>query len=423
MSSNKHYPFSQEYQRNVLACMFSTTFLRHNRQVLDREYFSDITTAVVASEVLSYFDKYNKAPSKGALYEQLRKTLKGKRSPSLTDCRKLVIEAGGIKNLNPEDVSNSVREFSSAAAVVPILVEYQEAVEEGSVEKWEQELKAALQIRYPPPALVPYHEGILERFKSYTKGEIKADPIPLGIQGLDVRIGGGIDRQEQMILISLSGVGKSQVCVHAGATAVESGRRVDHYCCEMKKDKLLRRYDRRFTGKYEKDIAKAYKRLSKVMSEKGKGLRIAHFPEGVLTPGMIRSDFDRLGPPDLLIVDYPALMKRSGTSDMAFTRFSIELNYMEVRAIAMEYNCASLSPFQANRMAHETEQSEGDYITRKHSAEAYGVVRHADLFVSLNQTEEEREDNRARLWVDKNRDDRASICIPIEVDWSRSMVT
>lgn len=418
--SNGHYPFSAEYQRNVLACLLDTAFLKFNRDALDWEHFTDPTYATIADEILRYYDKWKVPPSKGSLFECLRKTLRQRKNPSLAECRRTVSLVTNLKRLNPEEVGTTVREFAAVASALPVVVGFQEAVENGDLDDWEIQVKTALSIRHPPPNLTHYDDDLVARLKGYKRGRMKTDPIATSIKALNNYIGGGLDRQELGVVIGLSGVGKSHVMVDLTVTALDAGRKVYYYCCEMKKTKLLARLDRRMTGLYEKDMAKQWKKLSEQLAKKP--LRVAHFPEGVLTAGMIRADMDKHGAPDLLIVDYPALMKIAGDADMRFTRFAIEQNYMEVRSIGMEYDCGVWAPFQANRQGHDTEASDGDHVTRKHSAESYGVPRHADIFMSLNQTAQEKEEGRARFLLDKNRDDVSGVSIPVEVDWGRSMI-
>ena len=167
-------------------------------------------------------------------------------------------------------------------------------------------------------------------------------------------------------------------------------------------------------------IARSWRKYSKRLANLP--LMISHHSAYELSVGELRSTLDRLGPPDLLIVDYPALLKQPMTGDATQTRFSIEYNYLMMRNIAGEYGCAVWTPFQSNRAGHQATLSDGDHITKENLAEAYGPSRHADVICSWNQTQAEEDEGEGRIWKDKDREGVDHISIPVVINKALSIM-
>ena len=50
-------------------------------------------------------------------------------------------------------------------------------------------------------------------------------------------------------------------------------------------------------------------------------------------------------------------------------------------------------------------------------AESFGKLMPLDYVISINQTEDERMDNRARLYIEKNRNGPKSKMVPITINY------
>lgn len=415
MGENGYYDFTPDYQRDIVHCMLDSSFLKRHREALRHECFSDPALSQIAYEVLKYFDRRGRAPSYGTVQEYVRKSLKG--TGHITAALQELRRVKDVENADLEDVGNNIRLFAAISTTKRLLPSLDTAK---NLDAWQEELNTALNLRHPPPALEPYGKDIYSRFKKYKEGYVKDNPVPTGIKRLDTALLGGPGKGELAIVMGITGMGKSQLMVHMAASAVEEGYTVHYYTLEMSARELKGRLDRRFTQKYEKDIARAYKKLAKEFEKVP--LYISAHSEGSLTVSELRSYLERTGSPDLLIVDYPALMKKSGITDLSLNRFAVEENYSGVRSIAQDLGFAVWAPFQANRKAHETMSSDGSSITKENSAEAYGVTRHCDILVSWNQTHVEVERGVGRLWIDKNRGGRDKFDVTVKCDWSRSTV-
>ena len=90
----------------------------------------------------------------------------------------------------------------------------------------------------------------------------------------------------------------------------------------------------------------------------------------------------------------------------------------ELRGMSSEYNLLVWTATQTNR-----EGKKVDIITDSELADSYGKMRVCDLVFSVNQTENEFDQGKARLFLMKSRNGRARFIIPTKIDYSRLVIS
>ena len=108
--------------------------------------------------------------------------------------------------------------------------------------------------------------------------------------------------------------------------------------------------------------------------------------------------------PDLLLIDYPDLMK----VDKDNVRGSLDEIYKEIRGLLIKRNIAGAVVSQSHRAAAKAKVVGADNV-----AEAYSKIAHADTIVTYTQTPAERKLGLARLHVAGGRNDQDKITIVI----------
>lgn len=141
---------------------------------------------------------------------------------------------------------------------------------------------------------------------------------------------------------------------------------------------------------------------------------IKEFPTGSLTMGQLTAYLDHLETserftPDLLIVDYPDLMKL----DVENFRHSISQLVKELRGLGVSRNMAVAAVSQANREGAKAKQ-----LDATHVAEDWSKVANADTIITYKQTEAERRLGLARLFVAGGRNDQDRITIVISQQYA-----
>jgi len=252
--------------------------------------------------------------------------------------------------------------------------------------------------------------------------------FPTGIHCFD-KYGLGPARGTLHMFMALPGRGKTWWLTHLGKMAMMNRLKVVHISLEMSETALCKRYIQSFFS-----ISKSDAQVAHLLFDHGEGgldfqpvfldrpslkdenirevlesklerfvnrppVIIKQFPTGSLTIGELEAYLNRLESlgtiPDLLIVDYPDIMK----IDSADPRRSIGQLIVNLRGIAVSRNIAIAAVTQSNRQGVSART-----IKEDHASEDFSKVMTADTLISYNQTEIEKELGLARLFAIKGRD-------------------
>ena len=115
--------------------------------------------------------------------------------------------------------------------------------------------------------------------------------------------------------------------------------------------------------------------------------------------------------PDMIIVDYADLLRPTRASSEK--RFDLESTYEEMRAIAQIYKCPVWTASQTNRSGLNAE-----VITMEAISEAFNKCFVADFIFSLSRTVQDKQANKGRVFIAKNRNGPDGLIFPVFVDWS-----
>src|SRR3990167_4135114 len=268
-----------------------------------------------------------------------------------------------------------------------------------------------------------------------------------GIKELDERRIGPV-RKGLILFIGLPKRGKTWWLVNLGKNAYLEGRKVLHISLEMSADKMARRYyqalfamaKRRpndeleafYQTRFKKDDLgrligfdrreikpklflsdpKIYKKLINRIDPIGLRLNrilVKDFPTSKLTIRQLEAYLNSLEMkhrfiPDLLIVDYPKLMKY----DVRYMRLELGRISEELRGIAVERNLAVAIVQQSSKLGKKARQ-----VDEEHAAEDWSQIHTADVVLTYSQTDEERALGLARIFVADAREeaDRLTILI------------
>lgn len=126
---------------------------------------------------------------------------------------------------------------------------------------------------------------------------------------------------------------------------------------------------------------------------------IKDFPSGSLTMEQLNAYIDMLDAkgwsPDVVLLDYLDLMNVRASDD---SRKELGRLFVECRGMARSRNLAFVTVAQCNRTGNSEQ-----VLTRHNIAEDYSKIMTTDVFVTFNQTDQEKELGLGRLYVDKAR--------------------
>ena len=241
------------------------------------------------------------------------------------------------------------------------------------------------------------------------------DPISTGFERVDEICKGGLGKSELGVVIAPTGAGKSMVLVHLGAEALKQGKTVVHYTMELQDTVVGNRYDSCISGVPLSDLFHNKQQVLYKIKDVPGSLIIKEYPTKSASTETIKQHIERLKKrniiPDMIIVDYADLLRPVRST--AEKRFDLENTYEELRAIAQIYKCPVWTASQTNRSGLNAE-----VITMEAISEAFNKCFVADFICSLSRTVQDKQANKGRVFIAKNRNGPDGLVFPVFVDWS-----
>ena len=144
-------------------------------------------------------------------------------------------------------------------------------------------------------------------------------------------------------------------------------------------------------------------------------LIIKEYPTKSASTETIKNHIERLKKrgiePDMIIVDYADLLRPVRSTKEK--RHDLENTYEELRAIAQIYKCPLWTASQTNRSGLNAE-----VITMEAISEAFNKCFVADFICSLSRTVQDKQANKGRVFIAKNRNGPDGLVFQAFVDWS-----
>lgn len=426
-------------QENVLTLLvFDDEFCPIVRNTVSANLFESAVFREIASRAISYFDQFKEA-IKEHLADELEEFLSGSNKRQAASYKRVLDNLFMAKDgMNREYVVSKLNAFVRQQGLKAAIVRAVEAVEGGNIDQAEIEL----------------HKGLASQSVSFELGTNFADPtqslaffdhtsdgIQTGILQLDRR-----DicprRQELFMFVAPAKKGKSWALLQVGKYALLQRKKVLHITLEMSEQRVSMRYVQSFFSiskreaklRLPKFTVDEYGQFTDIAMEDvvrptllDKGIRstltsrlnrefrkrppliIKQFPTGALTIPMLNAYLDGLERfhkfiPDVLIIDYPKLMKIDAQN------MRIELGGLteKLRGVAVERNLALVTAAQGNR-----DSASAMIVTDTMIGEDYSQIATADNVVTYTQTAQEKKVGLARLYVANGRNDEDKFVVLI----------
>lgn len=403
---------------------------------------------LIAARIYEYIDRYKKAP-KDHIADLMADKLdaKVKREASLYEDILLSIR-DQHESVNAQYVMSQLETFVKRQSLRTIAIDLAKALQKDTDESLEEAEKlirtATTQAAtvFDPGLRLSNKDRVLDFL------EQQASCFPTGIPEFDKR-GFGPTRKELWLYIAAAKRGKTWMLIQLAKMAMIHRLRVCHITLEMSEDRSAQRYlqalfamskrkEKQLVTKFERDqlgrmvgfdevemrprlsmddpkirdkLAKRIKQFGPRMLD---NVIVKQFPTGHLTMRQLEAYLDGLESnerftPDLLIVDYPDLMK----IDKDNLRLSLDEIYKELRGLGVQRNMAVAVVSQGNRSSEKAK-----HVGSGHVAEAWSKIAHADCIITYNQTEAEHKMGLARLHVSGGRNDEDKITLVVSQNYA-----
>lgn len=424
---------TESLQESVLAVLaFNAKFGSLIAAQVTPEHFDGLYNQI-ATPVLSYWRRYNKAPGDAhleSLFSRAKLDPSDRRTHAL---RRTLINLGSLaESVNAEYVTNRTQEFVRAQKLKTALLAANERYAQGgdeAVSEVEGILNSALKFRHDT---LDAGTVLLDVGKSSIFQEKEQEARLLGIPELD-RYHLGPTPKRFLLYIAPKNSGKSWFCVHVGRECLLQGDKVLHVTLEMPESEVQTRYYQSIFGiaaqkelvtrtvlKFDelerlvghkasrtrpkltlvdKDIKKIVRAKVARWGNRLKRLRIKEFPSGSLTINMLKGYLDYLERvenfvPTVLIVDYPDLFN----IDRRDYRLSLGRVFVDLRGLASERNLAMVAPTQSGRDSIGAKRVRSSQVT-----EDISKVFTADTVLVFSQTAAEAARGLGRIAVEHAR--------------------
>lgn len=372
----------------------SEEYVRKVAPFINPIYFSERPERIVVQEILAFFSKFNKVPTKDIIEIELsnRKDINDKE---LSDCKQVVNNLL-VDNTNFDWLIQKTEKFCKDKAVYNAILE-SIGIIDGKNQNLTQEaipkiLQDALAVSFDQHVGHDYLNNADDRYEYYHR---KEDKIPFDIQMLNVITSGGLSKKSLNVVMSGTGGGKSLFLCHVAAASLMQGLNVLYITLEMAEERIAERIDANLLNLSMDELKVVDKkifdnRISKINTKTQGKLIIKEYPTASAHSGHFRALIEELKVkrefrPDILIIDYLNICSsarlRMGASVNSYTY--IKSIAEELRGLGVEYNLPVLTATQVTRSGYNSSD-----VELTDTSESFGLPATADLFIALIRSEE-----------------------------------
>jgi replicative DNA helicase len=392
------------------------------------DLFQRADARYVMGVVCELFQKYESLPPKKIVADAVLKTLTV--DSDYEPIKKLLKRRCDPREV--QHVRDMIRDWAKDKAYEKLFTDGAEAFADRDYTEIDQLLEKAQRITDPSGEELWFFESLDLIFHKDLK-----DHFSTGFHELDMYInadqnGIGPSRKEVLCWMAATGVGKSTILCNNGVQGIIDGHKVLHVTLELSKEQTMLRYAGAITGipikqrmdhrdKVEQRLA-AFRR-----SARDGNMVIKEYPANSISVNEIHQTIDHLKKskgwqPDIVIVDYLELMlsKRESTNDRD-EYIRQKMVGTEMRGFAQKEDVLVYTAVQTNRSGAKKEGNEPN-AGLENVAESYGKLMPLDYVISGNQTEDEYKENKARLYIVKNRNGPKNKTIPVLINYETQKV-
>lgn len=434
--TDEPFEFDAPFQTQITyLVVFDQTFMRRVAHLLKPSYFESAGEAALVSLALEHWKKYEAVMAdRGVIAIVIKEALQQKRlkAEQIDTIKKTVgdilrlqadIRSGVELPLNSKFVADKIAEFAQNQEMISAITRSVNLLEKRDFDKVKKLVMDAAAVGInEDEAGGEYFERLAQRTNMRAEASVGRRPprgITTGHPKLDALLyHRGWGKKELTVLMGGAKSGKTMALIEFASNAVMAGHNVLYVTLEVASDIVEERADARFTeiriGDLVANFGTVNAKIDALATKAGRGkFYIAEYPSGTLSPAGLRGLLERHKAKgwnyDMVVVDYADLMQPNfRTQDPIENSRQI---YVDLRAIGTEYNCSMLTATQSNREGYKAVTAKAENV-----ADDFNKVRTADLFISINITEDERRDGKARLYFAASRNQQAGMTLFIQQD-------
>ena len=404
--------FGKNFQENLCQLMLEDRpFFDQITEVLDVQFFEKKYLQIFAQTLINYRNKYNTHPNSEVMMTLLRTELNHHDKATAQSVREFyarIHTSDGVEEA--EFIKDKSIDFCRKQVLKGAMIKSASLLKSSSFEEIEKVIKEALVLGTDNNFGHDFRKDLLKRFEL-----ISRNPITTGWSRMDEICKGGLGKSELGVVIAPTGAGKSMVMVHLATQALLQGKTVVYYTLELKDTVVGQRFDCCISDVPLQDHRMRQKEIVDKVKDLDGTLIIKEYPTKSASVQTITNHIEKLRKrgiePDMILVDYADLLRPTRSSGEK--RHELEETYEGLRGLAQTYEIPCWTASQTNRSGLNAE-----VITMEAISEAFNKCFVADFIFSLSRTVQDKQDNKGRLFIAKNRNGPDGLVFDAFVDWS-----
>ena len=381
-------------QKILTNLIYDEHYCRKVIPFVKKNYFADRLESIIASEIVSFFNKYNKPATKEVLQIEIsnRKDLNDKELVEVNN----YISKLEHEPVNEDWMIQSTEKFCKDRAVYNAILSSISIID-GRDKVHTQDaipsiLSDALAVSFDSHVGHDYLDDHDSRYDFYHRVEEK---IAFDLEMFNKITKGGLSKKTLNIALAGTGVGKSLFMCHVAGSVLNQGKNVLYITMEMAEERIAERIDANLLNLtmdelkvIDRDIYEG--RIEKVAKKTKGKLIIKEYPTASAHTGHFRALLEELKlkrefKPDIIFIDYLNIcasqrMKQSANvNSYTYVKAIAE----EIRGLAVEYNVPIVSATQTTRSGF-TNSDPG----LEDTSESFGLPATADFMFALVSNEE-----------------------------------
>jgi replicative DNA helicase len=421
------YEFDAEFEGKIVAlALRSDSFMRKASHLLKPEYFVSPGNAQVLNMATRFFGKYRRIPDSASLVELVKDDLSSKvlRKEELPTVKAVIGASYKASIAEEEYVSEKVAAFARNQAVGRAIVESADLYAKGKLDEIAKRIKQASEIGLNEEGAVTDYfariEARTEERLERASGKLPPTGISTGVKALDdLLLHKGWGKKELVSIMGGAKKGKTTALINFAKNASMNGHNVLYVSLEVSSRIIEDRLDACISdvemSNIGTNIHKVRMEIEEVRAKAGAFL-IHEYPPNTMTANMLLNLIDKYKSKgitfDLIAMDYADIMAPNFRyNDPIANSKSI---YEDLRAVAVTENVAILTATQSNREGYKSTVAKAE-----HASEDFNKVRTVDLLLSINSTEEEQAEGKARLYFAASRNQKTGITVFLEQNLSK----
>ena len=376
---------------------FATTII----DVIDPQYFDNQYFKLISQMVKEYHHKYETSPSYEAL-EQIAR-LEVTQEMAQKNVMDMIKQIKDYDSKDPLFVQEKATKFCKQQELGKAMNKVKEIMDKGdfeSYEKAEYYIREALQVGEKDLGT----QDVFDHLATVLEDDYR-HPIPMGIEGIDNLLNGGLAKGELGVILAPTGVGKTTVLSKIANSAYNLGYNVLQIFFEDNPKIIQRKHFTMWTGIAPQDLSErrdeVMEKVNEVKANSEGKMILKKLPSDTLTLGQIKNQIRKIIAEgtkiDLIVMDYIDCV--APEKGFAGDEWKSEGSVMrQFEAMCYEFDVAAWTATQGNRSSISSE-----VVTTDQMGGSIKKAQVGHVIISIAKTLQQKELGLATIAITKSR--------------------